>query len=138
MIAIVLHSFFVYALRPPVLYRLYYFRFMAALLAACFGWFISRIADRGFEYEVNRTRTQHKGGESILILMQRLTRVGIFIIALIVALALLGLNVTETLAGLGIGGLAVALGAQKTLENLIGGVSLLIDKAVQVGDFLKI
>ncbi len=40
---------------------------------------------------------------------------------------------TTTLAGLGIGGLAVALAAQKTLENLIGGISLLLDKAVQDG-----
>ena len=71
--------------------------------------------------------------------MQRLNRVGILIIALIVgALASLGLNVTTTLAGLGIGGLAVALAAQKTLENLIGGVSLLMDKAIQVGDFCRI
>jgi MscS family membrane protein len=46
--------------------------------------------------------------------------------------------VTTALAGLGIGGLAVALAAQKTLENLIGGISLLLDRAIQVGDFCKI
>jgi MscS family membrane protein len=62
----------------------------------------------------------------------------ILIIALLVALAFLGLNVTTALAGLGIGGLAVALAAQKTLENLIGGISLLLDKAIQAGDFCKI
>jgi MscS family membrane protein len=67
-----------------------------------------------------------------------MNRVGIVIIALVVALALLGLNVTAALTGLGIGGLAVALAAQKTLENLIGGISLLLDKAIQVGDFCKI
>jgi MscS family membrane protein len=138
MIAILLHGLFVYLLQPPLLYRIYYVRFLAALLAACFGWLASRLSDQGFERALNRTRTLHRGGESILILMQRLNRVGILIIALVVALALLGLNVTTTLAGLGIGGLAIALGAQKTLENLIGGVSLLLDKAVQVGDLCKI
>jgi MscS family membrane protein len=46
--------------------------------------------------------------------------------------------VKTTLTGLGIGGLAIALGAQRSLENLIGGVSLLMDKAVQVGDFCEI
>ena len=70
--------------------------------------------------------------------MQRMNRVGILVIALVAALAILGLNITTTLAGLGIGGLAVALAAQKTLENLIGGVSLLMDRAIQVGDFCKI
>jgi MscS family membrane protein len=138
MIAILLHGLFVYLLEPPLLYRVYYTRLLAALLAGCFGWLASTLSDQGFDRVLNRTRTHHHGGESILILMQRLNRIGILIIALVAALALLGLNVTTTLAGLGIGGLAVALAAQKTLENLIGGISLLLDKAIQVGDFCKI
>ena len=101
-------------------------------------WLVSTITDRGFEHALNRTRTQHKGGESILIVMQRLNRIVLLTIALLVALAIFGLNVKTTLAGLGIGGLAIALAAQKTLENLIGGVSLLMDKAVQVGDFCQV
>jgi MscS family membrane protein len=138
MIAVLLHALFVYLLQPPLLYRIYYVRFLAALLAGCFGWLVSRLSDQGFNEALHQARIHHRGGESILILMQRLNRVGILIVALVVALALLGLNVTTTLAGLGIGGLAIALAAQKTLENLIGGLSLLLDKAVQTGDFCKI
>jgi MscS family membrane protein len=137
-IAILLHSFFVYLLRPPLLYRVYYLRLMETLLAGCFAWLTSTITDRGFEHAVSQTRAQHKGGDSILIVMQRLTRIALVIIALIVALALFGLNVRTELAGLGIGGLAIALAAQRTLENLIGGLSLLMDKAVHVGDFCQI
>ncbi len=137
-IAILMHSLFVYLLEPPLLYRVYYFRFIAGLLAGCFAWLVSAIADLGFDRAVNRTRTQKRGGESILILMQRLTRVMMMIIAVVVAFAVFGFNVKTALAGLGIGGLAIALGAQKTLENLIGGVSLLMDKAVQVGNLCKI
>ena len=137
-IAILIHSVLVYLLGPPLLYRVYYVRFIAALLVGCFSWLISRVTDRGFEHAVNRTRTQHGGGESILILMQRLTRIVLLIFALVVALALFGFNVKTTLAGLGIGGLAIALAAQKTVENLIGGVSLLMDKAIRVGDFCRI
>ncbi len=137
-IAILIHGIFVYLLAPPLLYRLYYFRFLAALLAACVAWLASRVTDQGFNEAVDYSRVHHKGGESILILMQRITRVAMLITACFAALALLGLNVKTALAGLGIGGLAIALGAQKTLENLIGGVSLLMDKAVQVGDFCKI
>ena len=138
MIAIILHGVFVCMLQPPTLYRVYYVRFIAALLAVCFGWLVSRISDRGFDLALSRTRTHRGGGESILILIHRLSRIGILIIALVAALALLGVNVSATLAGLGIGGLAVAFAAQKTLENLLGGISLLMDKAVQVGDFCKI
>jgi MscS family membrane protein len=137
-IAILIHSLCVHLLGPPLLYRVYYFRIMATLLVWCFVWLVSRITDRSFGHLVNRRRTQRRGGESILILMQRLTHVVLLIIALVIALALFGFNVKTTLAGLGIGGLAIVLAAQKTLENLIGGVSLLMDKAVQVGDFCRI
>jgi len=137
-LAILLHGVLVYLLGPPLLYRVYYFRFLATLLAACFVWLVSTITDRSFEHALNRTRTQHGGGESILIVMQRLTRIVLLILASVAALSLFGINVKTTLAGLGIGGLAIALAAQKTLENLIGGVSLLMDKAIRVGDFCQI
>jgi len=137
-LAILVHSFFVYLLDPPLLYRLYYFRFIAALLVASLAWLVSRIADRGFHHAVKHTQANRAGGESILIVMQRLTRVVMLILVFVAALSLFGLNVGTALAGLGVGGLAVALGAQKTLENLIGGVSLLMDKAVHIGNFCKI
>jgi MscS family membrane protein len=49
-----------------------------------------------------------------------------------------GINLTAALTGLGVGGIAVALAAQKTLENIIAGVSLIADEAVRVGDFLNV
>lgn len=48
-----------------------------------------------------------------------------------------GIDPTPALAGLGVGGIAVALAAQKTLENVIAGISLIFDQAVNVGDYLK-
>jgi MscS family membrane protein len=56
----------------------------------------------------------------------------------LVILHYVGLDPTAALAGLGIGGIAVALAAQKTLENVIGGLSIIFDKAVRVGDFVKL
>jgi MscS family membrane protein len=137
-IAILMHTVFVYLLGPPILYRVYYLRFTAVLLVGSLAWLVSRATDQGFHHAVQHTRSHSGGGESILILMQRITRVAIVIFVVVAALALFGLNVRTALAGLGIGGLAIALAAQKSLENLIGGVSLLMDKAVQVGDFCRI
>jgi MscS family membrane protein len=70
--------------------------------------------------------------------VQRANRIVLLIVAFVAAMAFFGVDVKTTLAGLGIGGLAIALGAQKTLENVIGGVSLLMDKAVHAGDFCEI
>jgi MscS family membrane protein len=50
----------------------------------------------------------------------------------------LGVNTTAALAGLGVGGIAVALAAQKTLENVIGDLSLIFDQTVHLGDSLKV
>jgi len=49
----------------------------------------------------------------------------------------LGIPVYGIVAGLGVGGLAIALAAQPTIENLIGGLSLFADKPIRVGDFCK-
>ena len=49
----------------------------------------------------------------------------------------LGIPVYGIVAGLGVGGLAIALAAQPTVENLIGGLSLFADKSIRVGDFCR-
>jgi len=49
----------------------------------------------------------------------------------------MGLNVTGLIAGLGVGGLAVALASQKSLANLFGGVSIIVDQPIRVGDFCR-
>ena len=61
--------------------------------------------------------------------------VAVSVLILLEGAALLGLPLASVLAGLGIGGLAVALAIRPTLENLIGGVILYIDQPVRVGDF---
>jgi MscS family membrane protein len=137
-LAVFVNGVFVYELRPPLIYREYYTRLLGALLVVCLAWLVSQAADRAFDHAVNRRRTQRRGGEAILVLMQRVNRIVLAIVAFVAALAMFGIDVKTTLAGLGIGGLAIALGAQKSLENLIGGVSLLIDKAVHTGDFVEI
>ena len=72
----------------------------------------------------------------------RLTRWGADLLAVLVAvlagLYYFGINPNATLAGLGVGGIAVALAAQRALENVIAGASLIFDGAVRVGDLLKV
>jgi MscS family membrane protein len=53
------------------------------------------------------------------------------------ALQTLGVPIAGLIAGLGVGGLAIALAAQSTLENFIGGIILYADQPVKVGDFCK-
>ena len=75
---------------------------------------------------------------SIVSLVRRFVEVSIFILVTLVVLHGLGFDVSAALAGVGIGTLALGLGAQKTFENMFGGVSVLFDKVVQVGDTCKV
>jgi MscS family membrane protein len=74
---------------------------------------------------------------SILPLTIRFIKIVIFCIGVLWVLGAWGYNTNAILAGIGVGGLAVALAAQKTIENLFGGVSLIIDRPVLVGDFCQ-
>lgn len=75
---------------------------------------------------------------TLVPLLGNFLRVTLAILALLVALAQFGYPVTSLLAGLGIGGIAVALAGQKTVEHLFGSVSLAADKAFRVGDFVRV
>ena len=61
----------------------------------------------------------------------------LIVTALLILLNTVGVDVTAGLAALGVGGIALALGAQKTIENIIGGLSVVFDQPVSVGDFCK-
>src|SRR5258708_14763925 len=74
---------------------------------------------------------------SLMVLGERLLKVVIVAAAVLAIMSTFGFDLTTVLAGLGIGGIAIAFAAQKTLENLFGGVSVLADEVIRVGDFCR-
>ena len=89
-----------------------------------------------------RRRLKSAAGFGDVTAMLRLARRTADAVTMVVGLAIVlkyfNVDPTAALAGLGIGGIAIALSAQKTLENVIGGFSITIDKAVRIGDFVKL
>lgn len=75
--------------------------------------------------------------QTIVPLIGRSLRLGLGLVALLVVFSELGYPVATLLAGLGIGGIVVALAAQKTVENLFGSVTLAADRVLRVGDWVK-
>ena len=69
---------------------------------------------------------------------QTSVRAAVIITGLLVLLSSLGLQITPILTALGVGGLAVALALQDTLQNLFAGMHLLADKPIRVGDYVKL
>jgi small-conductance mechanosensitive channel len=62
----------------------------------------------------------------------------ILILGLLIILSVLGISITPLITALGVGGLAVALALQDTLANLFAGIHILMEKAIRVGDFIKL
>jgi MscS family membrane protein len=75
---------------------------------------------------------------ALLALAVRAGKILVLAVGLVSALSQLGYPVAGLIAGLGVGGLAVALAAQKTVENLFGSISLAVDQPFRVGDFVKV
>ncbi|MDE2994177.1 MAG: mechanosensitive ion channel, partial [Chloroflexota bacterium] len=76
--------------------------------------------------------------QSIVPQVQRACTGAIVVVGALVILEQVGVSVAPLLAGLGIGGIAVAFAAQNTLANLLAGLSIFIDGTVRVGDMVEL
>lgn len=104
---------------------------------AC-GWLAWRFVDAGSARILDRL--SHKGrlnATGIVRFAGRLIKLVIIAITFMAILDASGFNVTAAVAALGIGGLALALGAQKTVENLIASVSIISDRPFRIGEICR-
>jgi MscS family membrane protein len=130
-------SSFVLALSLPAQGAL---RFVCgALAAAALTWFVLRAVDLGAHLACLRLKGRDGAAAEMLVpLARRVVKVFVVLIALLTLLHNFGFNISTLLAGLGVGGLAVALAAQKTIENLFGGFTVVADRPVEVGQACKV
>lgn len=70
-------------------------------------------------------------------LLQAIIKISIYIVGILIALNYLGISITPIITALGVGGLAVALALKDTLANLFSGVHILVEKAIKVGDYIR-
>jgi MscS family membrane protein len=123
----------------PLLFREYYIKVQGTALLFAVAW-LSWDFVTVWTRRVRRrlTAPEERGPLSLTLLLHRMTKVAIVTTALLSILYLAGFNLSAALAGLGIGGIAIALAAQKTIENLFGGISILSDRVMRVGDFCRV
>lgn len=82
-------------------------------------------------------KSDSKYDDQLIPLLKSLVKIVFFLFAILVILSNLGYDVTALLAGLGIGGIAIAFAAKDILENLISGVTIFVEKPFKMGDTLK-
>jgi MscS family membrane protein len=126
-------------LAPPAsLSRLVIERAIALAFFLAVAWaaavVIDYIADRWHSHLDPRVQAV---SYSVLPLGRQVLKLTLYLVAVLSVFSAWGYNTSTILAGLGVGGLAVALAAQKTIENLFGGVSVIGDRPVLVGDVCR-
>ncbi len=134
----VAHRIFAGYLRIPLLPWHYYRQVTAVAVIIGAFWILWRVI-RWFLRGVRRRALArgHSGTGSLMLLGERIIKAVVVVMALFLILGVLGFNMTTALAGVGIGTLAVGFGAQQTIANLFGGVSVLGDEVIRVGDVCK-
>jgi MscS family membrane protein len=132
-------SFYVYApLFPSALGRLFWNQMAITLTVIGVGWLSVRLIDVFVERTVRGYHTTEASGRiAIARLGGQFSKGLIVVVGAAVILYNAGINLTAVLTGLGVGGIAIAFAAQKTLENLFGGVMIASDQPVRVGDFCR-
>ncbi len=122
----------------PLLPRHYYNQLVAVAVIVGANWLLWRVIRWFLQRVRNRALARGNSGTgSLMLLGERIIKAIVVIMALFLILGVLGFNMSTALAGVGIGTLAVGFGAQKTIENLFGGVSVLGDEVIRVGDVCK-
>ena len=123
----------------PLLARQFWSVIASSIIIAGCVWLVIHLAGWGEHLIHRRLRRRNiTGATSMVSLAVKVAQVLIVFAGIVVALHHFGVNPAAVLTGLGVGGIAVALAAQKTLENVVAGASLIFDHTVNAGEFIKV
>lgn len=121
---------------PSAIARLYIGRGMGLVFVSSVTWCIIRLVNMLFGHiEMKMNARQQMASRTMLRLGRRTASATIVVLAILMVLGNWGYNTSTLIAGLGVGGIAVALAAQQTIANVFGGVSLIGDQPVRIGEF---
>src|SRR2546423_11102952 len=111
---------------------------LLALFGVALVWAVVRAIDVLIAHYAGSWAVERPTSRALLSLVGKTAKVVVFVFATISVLGALGLPVGSLLAGLGLGGIALAFGAQKTVENLFGAFAIGIDQPLREGDQVAI
>ena len=89
-----------------------------------------------FEKQLKKKLT--KSNDSMIKMICKTLKVIIYILGGVVLISELGFNISGIIAGIGIGGVAIALAAQDTASNIIGALMIILDKPFEIGDWIEV
>lgn len=125
---------------PELFEKIIYFLFLFSLAYYLIQG-LQKIINYSFERLIKKEEKEEKGGgkgidPSVIRLLRKVTKFVLWLLAVIIILQSLGYNLSTLIAGLGIGGIAIAFAIQGVLSDVFSSFSIHLDKPFQVGDFI--
>lgn len=128
-------------LRLPLFARQFWYFTGGGLSIIFLGWLFVRVIHVSGRF-LGRHLARRGGADATAVIRLCERTVTLLTFCFVVVLLLKGAGLikdaTTLVAGVGVGGIAIAFAAQKTLENLFGGISIIFDRTIRVGDACKI
>lgn len=138
-LSLALGFYIVSLMSHSLLAGLFFSRVSETLAIIGITWVCLYFVDPVIDRMMKRKHLSRSSGKIALArLSSKIIKVTIIVIGAIIIFYMANLNLTAVITGLGVGGIAVAFAAQKTLENLFGGVMIISDQPIRVGDFCKV
>lgn len=108
------------------------------LLVIIMSWLALRLIEVSSQLVRRRLLRRHEPpSQPVIDFIQRGLKIVITVLAVLMLLEAVGVQVSALVAAIGIGGIGIALAAQRTVENLFGGLAVVGDRPVQEGDFCR-
>ncbi len=109
-------------------------KILVAVLIFVIGWLIAKLFCRFAVRAMKRRGTD----PSVFSFIQTIIRAAVYIVAIISALSSLGMNITSLVAALASAGVAIGLGLQGSISQLVSGIMIIVNKPFRKGDFVEI
>ena len=124
--------------REPVDVRTFSFHILRVLVIVAVTWLLLRLIDAFSDFFSSAAgKTESKLDDQLIPILRKSLKTFVGILAFLFIVQNLGYSVASLLAGLGIGGLAIALAAKDTLSNFFGSLTILIDRPFAAGDWIE-
>ena len=118
--------------------RSFWQRVAGTLMIVAVAWLTLRLLNVVADLSLRRLERVNRSADTALVrLVNRLLKATTVTVAVLLFLYLADVDLTAALTGLGVGGIAIGFGAQKTIENLFGGIMVISDKPINVGDVCR-
>ena len=123
-----------------ITFKMAFDRLFEGLMVFCLTWMVIKIVEViAMIFTLRAEKTESQADDQIVHFVREMVKLVVYAAGILLFIGVaFGVNIAGLLAGLGIGGIAIALAATESLENLIAGFTIFLDKPFVVGDLVKV